>query len=507
MYGFCSIETFCDQGGLSLTHDDAYGFWDYVRRFTPPNFWYQDGGVTPWIYYEDYDNWNNTYGADAVRVFYHSGHGGMGGDGVFYLPMGGNWGGLGCTAMSKNMRLGNEYLRYLFLSTCLSVRYTGGMSPIRTWDVANLGLRMIFGFETVSYDNPNYGRYFFEEWNKNKSFSQAWLDASWRIAHNQGPTAVACGATQAEAQNRLYNERQFFAQAASKNWWWWRWYNAALQREAVTDMPMKPQLAELAPAQLSAEALFDRFEMGGEVGDDGAASFEDGDRALSRSADGSFSVRLAHPNLDNQHAPTAGTARGTADRLIDRLALRGDAQLVLDRVILAEAAGGTSHGSGQMEDARTTETIVQYRQTIDGVVVISPGAGTLRVAVDNDGNATRVEGSLREVRELSTDGRRTPPQQPQPDGMGGVSHADEASPEPRTAHETALAEAAGAELRAIVARGKGPGPVGFAVVPGSTEIGYDLKGDTAELIATRSIEVDFGSGYRKLYRIEASLFA
>ena len=73
-------------------------------------------------------------------------------------------------------------------------------------------------------------------------------------------------------------------------------------------MPVKPQLAHLAPPDLSAEALFDRFGMGGQVGGDGAASFEDGDRAFSRSADGSFSVRLAHPNLDNHHAPSASTA-------------------------------------------------------------------------------------------------------------------------------------------------------------------------------------------------------
>lgn len=506
LYGLCSIETFCNQGGLSLTHDDAQGFYDYVNQFNPPNFWYQDAGVKPWIYYEQYDNWQDTYGADAVKVFYHSGHGGMGGDGVFYAPMGADWGGLGCTATSNNMRLGNEYLRYLFWSTCLSLRYTGGMSPIRTWDVANLGIRMIFGFETVSYDNANYGRYFFEEWNKNKSFSQAWLDASWRIAHDQGPTAVACGATQAEAQSRLFNERLFYAEAAAKNWWWWRWYNAAMQREAVTSMPVKPQLAELAPPHLSAEALFERFEMGGQVGGDGAATFEDGERAFSRSADGSFSVRLGHPNLDNHHTPSAAAVRGAADRLIDRLGLRGDAQLVLDRVILARAAGGTSHGSGEMAGTRTTETIVQYRQTIDGVPVITPGVGTLRAAVDNDGNVTRVEASLRGIRELSARGRRTPPMQPEPAARAGVSHAQEGAPETRAPHETALAEAMGAQLRSIVAKGKGPGPVGFTAVPGSTEIGYDIKGDTAELIATRTIEVDFGSGYKKLYRVQAPLF-
>ena len=69
----------------------------------------------------------------------------------------------------------------------------------------------------------NYGRFFFEENNKNNSYSQARLDATWRNAHNQGPTAVACGATQAEAQGRLFNERAFYSQAAAKNWWWWRW--------------------------------------------------------------------------------------------------------------------------------------------------------------------------------------------------------------------------------------------------------------------------------------------
>ena len=97
----------------------------------------------------------------------------------------------------------------------------------------------------------------------------------------------------------------------------------------------------------------------------------------------------------------------------------------------------------------------------------------------------------------------TPPERPDP--AGGLSHADEGAPEPRSREETALAAATGVTLRSIVGRSKGAGPVGFSVVPGSTEVGYDLAGDTAELIATRSIEVDFGSGYKKLYRIDARL--
>ncbi|NBO66601.1 MAG: hypothetical protein EBU88_17450, partial [Acidobacteria bacterium] len=419
MYGFCSIETFCDQGSLSLTHDDVDGFYKYVSKFTAPNFWYKDAGVKPWIYYEQYDNWQDTYGADAVRVFYHSGHGGMGADGTFYLPMGADWGGLGCTATSSNMRLGNETLRYLFWSTCLSLRISGGQSPIRTWNAANLGLRMIFGYETTSYDNANYGRFFFEEWNKNKSFSQAFLDASWRIAHDQAPSVVACGATQDEAKNRLFNERTFYAGSVSKNWWWWRWYNATLAREVTTSLPASLQFAELSPLVLSASALFDRFGVRGPVADDGSSVFAEGAQSFARSADGSFSITLAAPNLENTAELAVSSARAAADRLIARLALSADQPLVLDRIIRSQAAGGSNQGSGELAGSRTTETVVQYRQTIAGLPVISQDSGALRVAIDNDGNVVRVEGKLRQVADLIDQGRRTPPQQPEPEDRRG----------------------------------------------------------------------------------------
>src|SRR4051794_5560354 len=73
MYGANSIETFCNAGSLSLTHEDADGWVDYVDNFTALNFRYRDAGVKIWEYYEQYDNWQDTYGADAVCAFYHSG--------------------------------------------------------------------------------------------------------------------------------------------------------------------------------------------------------------------------------------------------------------------------------------------------------------------------------------------------------------------------------------------------------------------------------------------------
>ena len=92
---------------------------------------------------------------------------------------------------------------------------------------------MLFGYETVSYDNPNYGKYFWDEWRKGKSFSKAFLDASWRISHRQAPAVVACGATKNEAINRVFNERKLYWGAVSRNWWWWRWYYAASSATAA----------------------------------------------------------------------------------------------------------------------------------------------------------------------------------------------------------------------------------------------------------------------------------
>jgi Family of unknown function (DUF6345) len=206
VHGACSIEVGCgcSFGTLSSTHEDAIGFFTYLEKWYPRNFWFADCGVQPWIYYEPYDNWQDIYGIDAVLAFYHSGHGGMDGNGVFYLPMSAPWGNEGCTVVSSsdNMQLGNERVRYIFWSTCLSLRVLDGQNPINTWHKSNRGWRMMFGFETTSWDSPDYGSNFWSQWNGgSKPLSTAWLDGSWAIAHDQAPSVVACGATAEEAQN------------------------------------------------------------------------------------------------------------------------------------------------------------------------------------------------------------------------------------------------------------------------------------------------------------------
>ena len=148
---------------------------------------------------------------------------------------------------STQMLLGNERLRYLFWSTCLSLRVLDGQSPIRTWNGRSPGVRMIFGWETVSWDSPVYGRRFWDHWNMRKSFSKAWIDAGWDAGHDQAPSAVGIGASQAEAQNRVFHEGENLGTlqwgAAAQNWWWWTWYTAARSVAPATTLESVPQQA------------------------------------------------------------------------------------------------------------------------------------------------------------------------------------------------------------------------------------------------------------------------
>jgi len=514
-YGGCSIEVGCgcSFGTLSYTHEDAQGWLNYVNQFTPINFWYKDCNVKPWIYYEPYDDWQDTYGVDAVMAFYHSGHGGMDANGVFYLPMSAPWGSEGCTIVSSNDKLvwGNERVRYIFLSTCLSLRVLDGQNPIKTWHRSNRGWRMLFGYETVSWDSPNYGKFFWEEWNKGKSFSTAWLDASWRIAHDQAPSVVACGATAEEAQNRLFNERLFYSDRVSNNYYWWRWYYASsAAREPQLTLPQHLMLARLQPvaaARQSASALAERFQMDIEIpaqvaaAQDGSYCVTAGEQSIAFDSDGSIEVRLAKPNLANRTPLATEQATALATEAVYRYGLDQQVPVVFDRVLLSLEGGGPANGSGELEGPYTTGTIVQFRQVINDVPVITPGAGTVRISIDNDGTVTDVHSSVRAIGQLSTRPIRSV-SEPTPEGVV----APVLSPE-STNYEQMLASEFSKQLASLVGKGGGRMPTDFTTVPGSTEIGYDIQGDEAVLIARKAVEVNFGNGYRKRYWVTVPLFA
>jgi len=502
--GAFSLEKFCSAGSLRYTHEDASGWLGYLGRFHTCNFWYKDDGVRVWAYYEDYDNWQDTYGMDAVMAVYHSGHGGMTGDGKFCAPLGYPWGGLGCTAWSDKMQLGNEQVRYIFWSTCYSCRVSDGHSPRRTWHPANYGFRMLFGYETVSYDNPNYGSAFWKHWNKGKSLSTAFLDASWYdISHHQAPAVVACGATADEAKNRLFNERFLSWDSVSKAWYYWRWYYAASTaigaRKLNLEVPSEVLVAELQPRVVDGgyvSSVLSKHNLGiglpkeVQASPDGIFSIKYGDMRAAFEGDGSYEIQFAKPNRDNTDQISMREAKNIAEGFAQQHGLDREG-LTFDRIMLSNEAGGEAD-SDQIEGPFTTETTVQFTQEINGIPVLLPGKGGVSVTVDNDGNVTELKNSTRRIERL-TDRLKNAPPAPVEEAAKDVSDP-----------ERLLADAWQKNMADWIVRGRMP--LQYTVVPGTYEIGYAIKGNRAVLMARNDVEIDCGGGYLKRYSIEVPLF-
>lgn len=525
-YGAFSVEKFAAASNLTYTHEDAGGWLNYVEQFQTRNFWYKDAGVAPWAYYEQYDNWQDTYGMDAVMAVYHSGHGAMDGNGVFYAAMGSDWGGLGTNAVSSNMALGNEQVRYIFWSTCFSLRVLNGHNPIRSWSKSNLGFRMLFGYETTSIDAPNYGKDFWNQWNKGKSFSQAHLDMSWYdVSTHQAPSVVACGASAAEAQNRLYNERLFSWGAVSRDYWHWRWYYAAslalAARARNHKVPERIAVAQLGIEQVGARlvrGIIDRLPLELALPQEVAANpagiivLEEGGRRISIDPHGTYDAQLSEPNLESGNELLLSATLLKANDVVRQFGLdRND--ITFDRVLHKYDCSGSTKGSGEIGTPRITETVVQFTQLIDGIPVIGPGEGKVAITFDNDANVTAVVDTTRRVDKLldafsapqAGDGTA-----PQGNGRnGGASHRGNGaglggqrfgSIDP----QALLANAWQEKMKTWVLGNSMPER--YSVVPDSYEIGYVIRGNSALLVAREEVEVDCGGGFVKRFVVEAPLY-
>ncbi|HEY0588821.1 MAG TPA: DUF6345 domain-containing protein, partial [Pseudoduganella sp.] len=513
------MEKFAAASDLTYTHEDAKGWLDYVQQFQAANFWYKDAGVAPWAYYEQYDNWQDTYGMDAVMAVYHSGHGYMDGNGVFYAAMGSNWGGLGTNAVSSSMSLGNEQVRYIFWSTCYSLRVLGGHNPIRTWGGPNLGFRMLFGYETTSIDAPNYGKDFWKQWNKGKSLSQAHLDMSWYdVSTHQAPSAVACGATAAEAQNRLYNERFFDWNAVSRDYWHWRWYyastSALAMRQRNHKLPERLYTARLGIEQVSGkmmQSILDRvpvdMSMPTEVSMNpaGVIVLENQERRIAFEHNSTYEAQLRAPNLNSTSELQLTATVLKAQDMVRQFGLdRND--VTFDRVLYKYDCAGSLRGSGELGTPRITETTVQFTQLIDGIPVIGAGEGKVSITFDNDENVTAVLDTTRRVDKLveafsapQLDASTAPSQRAR---NGGEPPAP--PPPAEMGDPEALLAAAWQERMKSWVLSKSM-PQRFAVVPNSYEVGYVIRGNNAVLVAREEIEADCGGGFTKRFLVEVPL--
>lgn len=497
LFGAFSVETFAGVGSLSNSHSDTAGFLAYPNQFAERNFWYRDSGVKSWAFRDDLDDWEGTFGLDAVRVAYLSGHGATSVDGVFRAPMGAVWRGRDLTATSDDMRLGDAFARYLFWSCSSALRVSDGHSPVRTWSSANAGLRMMFGLDDCAFDSPDLGAHFWRHWRGGESLATAWLNASCDVADDQTPVVVACGRTRSEARARLDGERHFGAAPADTSWWQWRWYSAGRPtREPNTTVPRQLKRAVLAPLSARRVAdLGDQFDVDTSVRHDrGDVVVIGGPERRLHFGDGMVTLHISEPNHAEKDRLSRAAAVSAGGEAIRRYGLDAEGPLVLDRVIEVHEAGAPRE-YGSAGETRTVQTIVQYRQLVNGIPILSGGAGLVRVFVGNDGVVVKIASSTRAVVNL-TDSPGPTTAEPTVDGERAAD-VDSAAP------DALLSAALGAHLRHALA--SGGHPQGYSVLPGTREIGYHVDGDTADLFASQAVELEFENGYRSRIWVRSPL--
>jgi hypothetical protein len=485
LYAGSSVQVFADSDdwpNLGHTHEDAAGFLDYVARFHALNFRLKDEDVAQWRFdpiFDDADGWR---GADSVRVFYHAGHGDMLAGGTFEFPMGLAWA-TRTSSFSNMMRFGDQNLRYLFLSTCESLRVTSGDDPWRTWHNANEGCRMIFGFGSTSLDWWAYGQNFFRIWNTGVSFSQAWQDASLALTHNQVVSSTACGSTAEEAQDRLWNERLFSGARVSDDWYWWRWAGIS------PDVDVEVQLGIGVPgAPLHFKAKRRREERASRVArrfdvrlmDAEAANPFDREAvgvrpAAVHSDDDTISVRLAEVDPRAEMA-SIRELRASADRVARDLDPDGRLDLLFDRFTSTFHAG--AGWDGEKAEPEIADFTAHYRQRFDGVPAVMGGAGHVAVTLDRTGRPCRIVDRTVEVIETQREG----------------APADPAAAGHRADIHRVLDEAQKRRLDPC-------GRLELAFDPDQDEVGYRFTDGIGRLVARREVTV-IGRRGRKAYLIE-----
>ncbi|MFC3528910.1 DUF6345 domain-containing protein [Paracoccus mangrovi] len=513
IYGACSIESYRAAGALHAAHRDAGGFLDQVDCYVMPDFWRRDGAVKSWIYATDAREVSSGRNMDAVRVFYHAGHGRVDENGVFHLPMGALWSGADACLSSEQMTLGRQNLRYLFWSTSESLCLSERMDPMHVWARANAGLRMMFGFGSVCWDSGKYGANFWRHWRMGKSLSQSWLDGAWDVAPDQIPVVSACGANRHEAIDTLFGERRFSEQRARGDWWAWRWHAplAAHQRgTAPFEAPAELQAARLVPVAADMD-LAERVLAALDV--DPALCLRDGEgRIAVRLGDTRFLRRVdGHILLELQ---AGGPGRGgRASLRLQRRSIVNRArnalrrfgfvspgsELIFDRMTLAMSASSNLYMLGEPALETVDEIIVQFRQAIGGVPVLTSGAGTLKVVLCPDGDLLRIESTLRQVAELmpARGDRNGHPADPLPPaGTEPVAAAATDADQMLALHSARL-------MRDLAARGAAP--LNLRVLPDTSEIGYGIRSNTARLVARKGIEIECVRGFRKRYWMQSDL--
>jgi hypothetical protein len=406
----------CGNANLPATYGDTWGFINGCAAWQKRNFVYENGDV--WA--NDFKAGSDHYaasnlpagfdGVDSVVIGYIASHGVTSGS-TFIMSAGGTGHG-GCTVKSTQMSFGQDELRYMFFSTCQSVRND---DPGAVWFGPANGIRAVFGYHTNIVDSDAYGKYFFENWKKSGAkTTDSFLDASWRVAHDQVPVAAWFGPNQPVAEGFRDNEEFFQLDSISANSIAWSWYDArTLDRQLDLSTVPLMTLGFGAPGNPGDAAdLIARLGSGQSVEiDERTVS---GDNVCHRTRDGSTlifntrsgSIDLTFPSFSapsvvgftDDDAVAAATEylrrRSEALRALQVDLADADIALIPSAVRRSMVAG--SDQDGNATQPRAKHVTVVFRQTVDDIATIGTG-GVVEVTLNGDREVCRVRSVLREV--------------------------------------------------------------------------------------------------------------
>jgi Family of unknown function (DUF6345) len=500
-YGAASMQTYADGQVAYNTHASADGFLAYVNQFEQTSFRVRDSQVEWWQYSPAFDDWMNNYGCDSVEVFYHAGHGGTdSSSGNYSAPLGSSWGGE-IFLNSTQMSIGDQRLRYLYLATCEGCMVFPPNNPIRTWNVPNRGIRMLFGATANISDNPDYGTNYWKHWNSGDSFSQAWQDALLDAGSDQQPSSTACGGTADEASSRLFNERFFEAAAVSQNWYWWRWVGNAPAAAASLSLALTvPQVLRFprvasptARRQILSALQAHGFDVPLPDGPLEGLRWKSGSERFAVLPGGGVVVERYAASPSRSSLPESEAAEVARNTLA-----QGGAGLHLMKVLPAWHAGRSREDSGYLSEPEVFEHVIIFRQEIESLPVLTPGVGEVRVHVDGSGKVRRLIDTRLHVLDVLDSG---PSAVVLPKPEGGEVKARQLS----TVED--VLKALHRESRSLVhRRGSQWEDDNAYLVLESVMFGYALRGTF--LVPVARAKIEFGAGrYRMFEDVEVDLIA
>ncbi|MGP1385934.1 MAG: DUF6345 domain-containing protein [Thainema sp.] len=418
--GYFIVEhSICGNRDVPNADDDVWGFVNNRADWQGKNFVYANRNVWATDFQSNSDYYSvpslpNGYdGVDAVHIAYIHTHGGTDiNTNIFYLSMGGNPSHGGCQVRSQDMRLGNNKLRYLFLIACQSVQ----TNPIPVWGSASQGIRAFFGFHTNALDAASYGKKFFEKWKSSNSAktTDAFLDASWDVSHEQIAVTAWCGPDLATACN--YRDQETHFQIAPVTCGAMAWAHTAIRalpsRSRMASAPTaiiqfrKPEPEPHRLFRMTGRDPVATEPISQEPSSDLYECYTYGEATLLyNKASGATDLRISTTNTamaaelsDEEAIELAQSYLQQNPSLLATIQPRA-ADMAYELVPVA--IRDTVKGSGEIDapensvETRTEVTVV-FRPMIGNIPTIGTG-GVLEITLNGDRQVVRVRNVLREI--------------------------------------------------------------------------------------------------------------